>query len=218
VLAFQDRFTVCVGAGVPVPVSASIVVEGWALLVNVSEAIAAPEVVGLNVTVNGTLLPVGIVTGSDRPPTLNTELFVLAAVTVTFAPLAVRLPDAVPLVPTTTLPRPSVVGATVNWPTAEVPVPVRASTVVEGLALLVNVNEAVAAPEVVGLKVTANGTLWPAGIVTGNERPPTLNSELFVLAAVTVTFAPLAVRLPEAVPLVPTTTLPRASVVGATVN
>jgi len=32
------------------------------------------------------------------PLTLNTELFELTAVTVTFAPLAVRLPDAVPLV------------------------------------------------------------------------------------------------------------------------
>jgi hypothetical protein len=55
-------------------------------------------------------------------------------------------------------------------------------------------------------------------MVTGNERPLTLNAELFELAAVTVTFAPLAVKLPDAVPLVPTTTLPRARVVGLTVS
>ena len=47
---------------------------------------------------------------------LNAELLELAAVTVTFVPLAVRLPDAVPLVPTTTLPKPRVVGATVSCP------------------------------------------------------------------------------------------------------
>ena len=55
---------------------------------NVSVAVTAPAVVGLNVTVNGTLCPAGMVTGSDSPPTLNTELFEVAAVTVTLAPLS----------------------------------------------------------------------------------------------------------------------------------
>src|SRR5262249_12814192 len=114
VLAVHDRFTEYVGAGVPVPVSVSNVVEGCALLVNVKVALAAPVVVGLKVTVNGMLCPTGIVTGSDNPPTLKTELFVLAAVTVTLAPLAVSVPDPVPLVPTTTLPSASVSGATVS--------------------------------------------------------------------------------------------------------
>jgi hypothetical protein len=66
---------------------------------------------------------------------LNTELSVLAAETVTLAPLAVRVPDAVPLLPSTTLPRASVVGATASCPFAGivvVPVPVTVSTVVEG--------------------------------------------------------------------------------------
>lgn len=44
VLAVHDRFTVWVGAGVPVPVRFPIVVEGWALLVKVSIALTAPEV------------------------------------------------------------------------------------------------------------------------------------------------------------------------------
>ena len=39
----------------PVPVSASVIVEGWPLLVMVSVAVAAPETAGLNVMVNGTL-------------------------------------------------------------------------------------------------------------------------------------------------------------------
>src|SRR5208337_1309176 len=98
VLASHDKLTVWVGADVPVPVSASVVVEGWTLLVKVSVALAASVVSGLKVTVKGTLWPAGMVTGSDSPPTLNTESFVLAAVTVTLAPLALKLPDAVPLV------------------------------------------------------------------------------------------------------------------------
>jgi hypothetical protein len=65
-----------------------------------------------------------------------------------------------------------------------------------------------------GLKVMVKGTLWPAGMVTGSDSPPTLNTELLLLAAVTVTLAPLAVIVPDAVPLWPTTTLPRARVAG----
>jgi len=114
VLAFQDRLTECAEAVVPVPVRASVVVDGWALLVKVSVALADPVTVGLKVTVNEAFWPAGIVTGSDSPLTTNTESFVLAAVTVTLAPLAVRVPDAVPLLPTTTLPKGSVVGVTLS--------------------------------------------------------------------------------------------------------
>jgi hypothetical protein len=46
---------------VPVPVRASVVVVGCALLVNVSVALAAPDVVGLNVMVNEALCPSEIV-------------------------------------------------------------------------------------------------------------------------------------------------------------
>lgn len=55
VLAFQDKFTVCVGAGVPVPVRDSVVVAGWPLLVKLSEALADPAICGLNVTENEVL-------------------------------------------------------------------------------------------------------------------------------------------------------------------
>jgi hypothetical protein len=84
------------------------------LLVKVSVALTAPATWGLKVTVYGVLCPAGIVTGSDSPPTLKTELFDVAAVTVTFAPAAVRLPEALPLLPVTTLPRPKVVGEAAN--------------------------------------------------------------------------------------------------------
>ena len=77
-------------AAAPVPVRDSVLVVGDALLVTVRVPLAVPDVVGLNVIVNETLLPAAIVTGSDSPPILNTELLVVAAVTVTLAPLAVN--------------------------------------------------------------------------------------------------------------------------------
>jgi hypothetical protein len=114
VLAVHDRFTVCVGAGVPVPVSVAVIVGDRALLVIVNVALAVAAVCGLKVIVNAALCPDGIVTGRDRPPTLKAELFVLAAVTVTLPPLALRLPEALPLCPTTTLPNARVDGVTDN--------------------------------------------------------------------------------------------------------
>jgi len=50
-LAFQERFTEWLGAGVPVPVRASVVVVGCALLVKVNVAFTVAAAVGLNVTV-----------------------------------------------------------------------------------------------------------------------------------------------------------------------
>jgi len=171
VLAFHERLTVWEGAAVPVPVKVSVVVGGWALLVTVSVPLAAPTVCGLNVIVKGTLWPAAIVTGSERPPTLNTELFELAPVTVTFAPLAVRLPDEVPLVPAMTLPRSIVVGATVSCPTAAAPVPDRAILSVELEALDVTVTAPLALPADVGANAMVKVAPWPAISVTGVVMP-----------------------------------------------
>jgi|ERR1700722_5921025 hypothetical protein len=113
-LALHDKFTVCVGAGVPVPVAPAVVEEGWALLTNVSVALSAPVTCGLKVRVNGKLWPAVITAGSDKPLIVNRELFVLAAVTVTLAPLAFRFPEAVPLAPTATFPTARVAGVAVS--------------------------------------------------------------------------------------------------------
>ena len=123
VLAFHERETSWVGARSPVPVRVSAVGEVWALLAKLSVALADPVLCGLNVTVNGTLWPAGIVAGKLRPLKRNVDLLVLADVTVTLAPLAVKLHDADPLVPTTTLPRARVVGETESVPLVTVPVP-----------------------------------------------------------------------------------------------
>ena len=113
-LGSQDRPTEWVDAAVPVPVADSVVVDGWALLVKVRIALSAPATCGLNVNVNGTLCPGGMVTGSDKPPIVNRELFEVAAVTITSAPLALRAPAAVPLLPMTTSPAAIIGGVAVS--------------------------------------------------------------------------------------------------------
>ena len=145
------------------------------MLVKVSVALAAPDTCGLKVTVNEALWPAGMVTGSERPLTLNTELFELTAVTVTFAPLAVRLPDAVPLVPTTALPRGRVVGETASCPAAAVPVPESGIVSVELDAFEVMVTLPLALAAEGGVNVTLNVALCPAVSVTGAVIPLRLN-------------------------------------------
>lgn len=104
------------------------------------------------------------------------------------------------------------------WLEAEVPEPVSTWLIEEGWALLATVNDAVAAPDVSGLKVMENEALCPAGIIIGKESPPMLKTELFVVAPVTVISAPVAARVAVADPLEPTTTLPRFNVLGLTVS
>ena len=122
-LAVQVRLTEWVDAAVPVPVTASVVVVGLALLVNVSVALAAPVAVGSNETVKGTLWPAVIVSGRDNPLIVKAELLLVAAVTVTLAPLAVSVPVPVPEFPTATFPMAIVAGVAERVPAAATPVP-----------------------------------------------------------------------------------------------
>lgn len=160
------------------------------MLVKVTEPLAAPETCGLNVTVNEALWPAGMVRGNERPPKLNTELFELAAVIVTFAPLAVRLPDATPLVPTTTLPRPSVVGLTVSVPAAAVPVPDSGIVSVGLDAFEVMLTLPLAAAADCGVNVTVKLVLCPAVSVTGAVIPVKLNPEPLMPTCEIVTLEP----------------------------
>jgi len=84
-------------------------------------------------------------------------------------------------------------------------------------ALLKNERDAEVAPLNCGLKVTVNGTDWPAAIVAP-ENPESTNSALLLLPDATVTGAPLAVRLPLSEELEPTTTLPKLKLDGETAN
>ena len=115
--------------------------------------------------VKGALCPAGIVTGSDSPLILKAGLFVLAAVTVTPAPLAVRLPVAVPLLPLTTLPTASVEGEILSCPVVAVPIPDNETANVAFEALEETVTVPLALPDAVGENITLNGALWPAANV-----------------------------------------------------
>src|SRR5579863_7361260 len=124
VLAVHDRLTLCNGGGVPVPVKSSTVGEFEALLANDTLPDAAPVPEGVNVTVNCTCCPAGIVTGNDNPVTAKAETMTLSDDTITVWPVALSVPFSWPFVPTITLPKARVVGDTDNCPWGTgVPVP-----------------------------------------------------------------------------------------------
>jgi hypothetical protein len=219
VLPFQDRFTVWVGAAVPDPVSPSVVLDGWPLLATVKLAFAVPDVSGLKVMENDVLWPAGIVTGKLNPPMVNTELFVLAPVTVTFAPLALNLPDALLLVPTTTLPRLSVPGLTASCPTAVVPVPDSEMLTLGLVASDVMLTLPEALPAACGANATVKTALCEAFSVRGVLRPLKWNPVPLTDAFETVTVVPpvfVSVTLCDCV--LPTVTLPKASLPGFTAS
>jgi hypothetical protein len=99
-----------------------------------------------------------MVIGSEIPESTNSLLLILAAETVTEVPLAIRLPPSAALEPTVTLPKLRLVGETVNWPAA---VPVPESAILSGELDAFETTERLplAAPAVVGVKVTVNVTL-----------------------------------------------------------
>src|ERR1035437_2863122 len=95
VLATHDNWTVCTGAGMPVPVRVATVGELEALLANEAIADAAPVAPGVNVTVKDTGWLVVTVTGNEKPLIENSVGFVppkLTEETTTFTPVAVKVP------------------------------------------------------------------------------------------------------------------------------
>ena len=99
-------------------------------------------------------------TGKLIPLIANSEGLVppkLTEDTVTLAPLAVRVPVAIPLAPTTTLPT-ATGELTLRVPTAAVPVPIRLATLGVFDALLAKDAVADAAPDAPGVKVTVKVT------------------------------------------------------------
>src|SRR5947208_2445847 len=138
-------------------------------------ALTAPATWGLNVTVKDALWPAGIVAGNENPPTLNTELFELTALTVTVAPLAVKLPEAVPLFPTTAMLRLMVVGWSVSCAAGVVPVPVSGIVRVGFEALESTLTLPLALVADAGVNVTVKVALCPAVSVSGVVIPLRLN-------------------------------------------
>ena len=193
--------------------------EVWALLAKLSTALADPVLCGLNVTVNGTLLPAGIVVGKLRPLKLNVELFVPADVTVTLAPVAVKLPEAEPLVPTITLPSARVVGEMPSCPAADVPVPDSGMERdgLEAFEPIVMLPPNV--PAAVGANFALTVQLAPGASVPGTAQVPMLPqlngaAVMELLRKLTVAL-PVFVRVVVRMELVcPTAMLPKAILVG----
>jgi hypothetical protein len=144
------------------------------------------------------------VAGSEIPETTNSPLVRLPDVTVTAAPLAVRLPVRAALAPTTTLPKLRLVGDTANWPAA-VPVPESAMLSGEFVALETTDRVPLAAAALVGPKTTVNVTLWPAASVVGTFNPLIENTAPVAVACEIVTDdPPVFVNVSDRLALLPT--------------
>lgn len=157
-----------------------------------------------------------MVTGSDNPLIVNAELLVLAAVIFTLAPLAVRLPEPSPLVPTTTLPMARVAGLSARVPAPEAPVPDKGIVRVGFVAVEVTVTSPLALPAAVGANSTEKVAVPPPGSTTGAVMPLKLNPvPLIATFEIVMVVLPVLVTVSEMDWLLPTVTLPNARVVGS---
>src|SRR6266849_9360527 len=155
-----------------------------------------------------------MVFGSEIPESTNSLLLLLPEVTVTEAPVAVRLPLREALALTTTLPKLSVPGETDSWPAAA-PVPDRAMLRVE-----LDASERIArlpltAPPVVGANVTVKVTLWLEFRVVGSVSPVIEKPAPVAFACEMVTAdPPVLVNVSDRLVVLPPCTLPKERRVG----
>ena len=139
----------------------------------------------------------------------------LAPVMVTLAPVALNVPDAVPLAPTTTLPSARVEGETISCPAVVVPVPDKEIVSVGLDALDVTVRVAVALPAAVGVNVMLTVAFAPGLRVSGREAALTLNVLLLTpIWEIVRLEPPVLVRVAESDWLCPTVTSPKVTADG----
>ena len=124
---------------------------------------------------NGAFCPARMVTGSPNPLIAKRELLDVAAVTVTFDPVAVRLPDAVPLRPAKTVPSAIGAGLAVSCPAVVELAPETAMVRVGLEPFDVTVTLPLAFPADSGANFTLNVALCPAVSVAGVEIPLKVN-------------------------------------------
>jgi hypothetical protein len=133
-------------------------------------------------------------------------------------PVLVTVSDSVCEFPTWTLPKLRLVGFADSVP-GEVPVPERGTVNVGLGALEVTVRLPVAFPAANGANVMVRPVLCPAASVAGTDRPLKLNPVPLTWACEIVTLLPpVLVRVDDTGWLVPTATLPKATLVGVTVS
>jgi hypothetical protein len=205
-------------AATPVPLREIERGELGALLTRVIDPVTLPAALGPNTALNVAFLPAAIVSGAVIPVVLKP-----APVTVTEEIVTVALPPFVRLtvcelfVPVVTLPNAAVVGVAANC--GCVPVPLKAIVAGEPGALLTIEMLPVAAPAEVGAKPAENDALLPALIVIGMLAPLMLNPAPEGDACVTVNVAfPVFVSVTVCDPLLPTDTLPKATLAGLIVS
>jgi hypothetical protein len=180
------------GVAVPVPERAAAVGVLEALLAKDAVADAAPDELGVNLTVNVTGVEVVTVTGNVRPLIENSEGLVplkLTEDTVTLAPVALSVPVWVPLVPTTTFP--TLTELTLSVPglgaTADPvsPTPRAGSVASESIVTL-----PLELPADCGAKVTLKEALCPGARVSGVDNPEMLNAAGETVASEIFAFMP----------------------------
>jgi hypothetical protein len=205
-------------ACVPVPLNAIVVGEFGALLTIEMLPLALPAVVGANLALNVVLSPAPNVSGVLNPLMVRPVPDTVALDIVTLAvPEFVNVMDWVPLLPTATDPKFTLEGLAATWPC--IPVPDNAIDAGEPGALLTIEMLPVAAPAEVGAKMAENEALLPALIVIGMLAPLILNPVPEGDALVTVKVpVPAFVSVTVCVPLLPTETLPNATLAGLIVS
>jgi hypothetical protein len=149
---------------VPVPVRGTVSEKLEPEPPSVMVPLTAPEVTGVKLAEKGTLWPTLTVTGVVKPDNPNPAPVALADETVMLAvPEFVRVKDLEPLLPTATLPKPTLVGLTPSTPCA--PEPVSGMFIGEPAALVTIEMFPVSFPAAVGANCTAKVVLAPALIV-----------------------------------------------------
>ena len=209
-LGDHDSATLCCTgvAAAPVPVAVSVTGEVDALEVKETLAVVAPVACGSNVRVNDAVPPAAMVSGRDGPVNENSvPLLTAAAVTFTLAPVALSVTGRLLLVFTVTLPKLKLVGLTLNWPVA---VAVPDSAMDGDVASETRAMAPLAAPGVVGVKVTSKVKAWPAVRVSGMLSPLIPNCDPVKVALETVRLdPPVFVKVAVCVLELPTCTLPK---------
>jgi hypothetical protein len=187
--------------------------EPGALSVKVMLPVAAPAVVGVNVTLNVSDWPPLIVFGSESPLIPNSLPESVARLIVTFElPVFVSVTVCVLLWFTCTFEKVKVEGE-IERP-ACVAVPVSETIKGEFEASLMIVSAPEAAPAAVGANCTVSVLLWPTASATDGLPPVTLKPEPVTVACETFTVAvPVFVIVTFCVALPPTATLPNVTLV-----
>ena len=188
--------------------------EPGASLVTEMLPVAAPVVVGANFAVNDVPCPAVRVAGVVNPLMLKPVPEALAAEIVTLAvPVFVKVTAMDAELPSTRLPKTTLVGLAVSFPC--VPVPLKGIVIVGSEALLEIVIEPEALPDTVGANFAVKDLVPPAATVAGTVSPVMLKPVPDALAAETVTLVvPLFVSVIDCVLLLPTPTLPNAKLPG----